>query len=195
MEAWPPGSLDINPFDYLKCGVSRRGINRSSHKKNSPWSPPSWRSSATSLGRQPRGPWTPFLSRLDNARKVSKFIRRMRRKYLSVCEEYSKLGLFAVHKIVSICAEVFKCIRRVRGKDLCVHGEDIQMCISWLIIIQILIFLKLLSNYTIWDRLSQKTISRYCTFNMVGRGSKRDVVYIPWLTKSALVYKRGGGLP
>jgi hypothetical protein len=34
-EVWPPGSLDINPFDYLKCGVSRRGINISSHKKNS----------------------------------------------------------------------------------------------------------------------------------------------------------------
>jgi hypothetical protein len=34
-EVWPPGSLDINPFDYLKCGVSRRGINRSSHKKQS----------------------------------------------------------------------------------------------------------------------------------------------------------------
>jgi hypothetical protein len=33
-KVWPPGSLDINPFDYLKCGVSRRGINRSSHKKN-----------------------------------------------------------------------------------------------------------------------------------------------------------------
>jgi hypothetical protein len=34
-EAWPPGSHDIHPFDYLKCGVSRRGINRSSHKKQS----------------------------------------------------------------------------------------------------------------------------------------------------------------
>jgi hypothetical protein len=33
MEVWPPGSLDIDPFDYLKWGVSRRGINRSSHKK------------------------------------------------------------------------------------------------------------------------------------------------------------------
>jgi hypothetical protein len=31
-EVLPPGSLDINPFDYLKCGISRRGINRSSHK-------------------------------------------------------------------------------------------------------------------------------------------------------------------
>jgi hypothetical protein len=30
-EVWPPGSLNINQFDYLKCGVSRRGINRSSH--------------------------------------------------------------------------------------------------------------------------------------------------------------------
>jgi hypothetical protein len=35
MEVWPPGSHDINPFDYLKCGISRRGINRSSHKKQS----------------------------------------------------------------------------------------------------------------------------------------------------------------
>jgi hypothetical protein len=34
-EVWPPGSHDINPFGYLKCGVSRRGINRFSHKKQS----------------------------------------------------------------------------------------------------------------------------------------------------------------
>jgi hypothetical protein len=32
-KVWPPDSLHINPFDYLKCGVSRRGINRSSHTK------------------------------------------------------------------------------------------------------------------------------------------------------------------
>ncbi len=25
-------------------------------------------------------------------------------------------------------------------------------------------FVKILSNYTIWDRLSQKTVSRYCPF-------------------------------
>ncbi len=35
-EVWPPGSHDINPFDYLKCCISRRGINRSSHKKTVP---------------------------------------------------------------------------------------------------------------------------------------------------------------
>jgi hypothetical protein len=34
-EVWPPGSLHINSFDYLKCGIPRRGINRSSHKKQS----------------------------------------------------------------------------------------------------------------------------------------------------------------
>jgi hypothetical protein len=32
-EVWPPVSLEINPFDYLKCGIFMRGINRSSHKK------------------------------------------------------------------------------------------------------------------------------------------------------------------
>jgi hypothetical protein len=33
-EVWPPGSHDINPFNYIKCGLSRRGINISSHKKS-----------------------------------------------------------------------------------------------------------------------------------------------------------------
>ncbi len=32
-KVWPPGSIDINPFDNLKCGVSRRGINGSSHQQ------------------------------------------------------------------------------------------------------------------------------------------------------------------
>jgi hypothetical protein len=32
-------------------------------------------------------------------------------------------------------------------------------------------FLKILSNYTIWDRLSQKTISRYCPFKADVTGS------------------------
>ena len=42
---------------------------------------------------------------MENARKVSKHIQRIRRKDLSVDGEYGKLGLFAVHKIVSVCAE------------------------------------------------------------------------------------------
>ena len=38
---------------------------------------------------------------MENVRKVSKRIRRIRGKYLSVYGEHGKLGLFAVHKIVS----------------------------------------------------------------------------------------------
>ena len=66
----------------------------------------------------------------------------------------------------------------MRGKNLCVHGEDakrilayspntpkdIKVCISRLIIIQILKIFWILSIQTIWDGLSQKTISRYCPF-------------------------------
>jgi hypothetical protein len=33
---WPPGYLDIYPFAYLKSDISRRNINRSSHKKTVP---------------------------------------------------------------------------------------------------------------------------------------------------------------
>jgi hypothetical protein len=33
MEVWTAGSLNINLIDYLKCGVSRRSNNRSSHRK------------------------------------------------------------------------------------------------------------------------------------------------------------------
>jgi hypothetical protein len=75
---------------------------------------------------------------------------------------------------------VFKRIRRIRGKNLCVHGEDAKrllayfpysqkdtkMCIYRLIIISILTFLdSFYPHYCIWDGLSQKTISRYCPFN------------------------------
>ncbi len=86
---------------------------------------------------------------MENARKVSKRIRRIRGKYLRICGEYVKLGIFAVHKIVSEYAENIKRIRRIHGKNLCVHGEDakrlwvyspntpkdIKVCISQLIII------------------------------------------------------------
>jgi hypothetical protein len=46
-----------------------------------------------------------ILAPTETARKVSKHIRRIRRKYLSVDGEYGRLELFTVHKIVSVCAE------------------------------------------------------------------------------------------
>jgi hypothetical protein len=68
----------------------------------------------------------------------------------------ANVGLFAVLKIVSECSENFNRIRRIRGKNLCVYGEhaksfsayalttpkDIKVCISQLIKIQILKFLR-----------------------------------------------------
>jgi hypothetical protein len=36
MKVWPHGSFHIDPFDYLKCGASRRDINRSSRLKKQP---------------------------------------------------------------------------------------------------------------------------------------------------------------
>ncbi len=85
----------------------------------------------------------------ENAQKVSNRSRRIRGKYLSVYGEHGKLGLFAVHKIVSEYRKVFKLIRRMQGKNLCVHGvdakrllayspntpKDIKVCMYWLIII------------------------------------------------------------
>ncbi len=43
---------------------------------------------------------------MENARKVSKRIRRIRGKYLCVYGENGKLGLFAVHKIISEYEEI-----------------------------------------------------------------------------------------
>ncbi len=87
---------------------------------------------------------------MENTQKVSKRIRRISRKYLSVYGENGKLGLFAVNEIISEYAEVFKRIRRLRGKNLCVHGvdakrlltyspntpKDIKVCLSQFIIIR-----------------------------------------------------------
>ncbi len=80
---------------------------------------------------------------MENAWKVSKRIRRIRGKYLSVYGEHDKSS--------PNTRKVFKHIRRMRGKNLCIIGEDakrilayspytpkdIKVCISWLIIIQL----------------------------------------------------------
>ncbi len=59
---------------------------------------------------------------MENARKVSKRIQRIRRRYLSVNGEYGKL--FAVNKIVFEYAESIKRIWRIRGKNYA-HAESI----------------------------------------------------------------------
>ncbi len=105
----------------------------------------------------------------ENAQKVSKRIRRIRGKYLSVDGAHYYLRLFAVYKIVSEYStrKVFKRIGRMRGKNLCIHGEDakrllayspntpkvIKVCIYWLIIIRIL---KFFGIYTIWGWIKPK---------------------------------------
>ncbi len=70
--------------------------------------------------------------------------------------------------------KVFKRIRRIRGKNLCVHGEDAKRLLAYSPYTPVYIsvnnntnlnLFKILSNYIIWDRLSQKTISRYCPFD------------------------------
>ncbi len=61
---------------------------------------------------------------MENARKLSKHIRRIHGKYLGVHGENSKLGLFGYTKSSPSTRKVFKRIRRIRGKNLCVHGED-----------------------------------------------------------------------
>ncbi len=115
---------------------------------------------------------------MGNARKVSKRIRRLRRKYLSVYGEYGNLGLFAVHKIVSECAESISTHSenawkeymrtwRRRKETLGVFSLYAKRYKSLYISVNNntnLNLFKILSNYIIWDRLSQKTISRYCPF-------------------------------
>jgi hypothetical protein len=54
---------------------------------------------------------------MENARKVSKRIRRIRGKYLSAYGEHDKLGLFAVHKIVIEYAEIIYVYMEKTQKD------------------------------------------------------------------------------
>jgi hypothetical protein len=58
------------------------------------------------------------------ARKVSKRIRRICGKYLSLYGEYGKVRLLWYTKLSPNMRKVFKRIRRICGKNLCVHGED-----------------------------------------------------------------------
>ncbi len=69
-------------------------------------------------------------------RKVFKCLWRLRRKYLSVFEEYTesiylsvngeygKLGLFRYTKLSPNMRKVFKGIQRICVKNLCLHEDD-----------------------------------------------------------------------
>jgi hypothetical protein len=121
---------------------------------------------------------------MGNASKVSKRIRRLRRKYLSVYGEYGNLGLFVVNKIVSECAESIQTHSENTRKEfmrpwrrrketlgvfsLCAKRYK-SVYISVINNTNVNLF-KILSNYIIWDRLSQKTISRYCPFKQNAQG-------------------------
>jgi hypothetical protein len=62
----------------------------------------------------------------------------------------------------------------MRGKDLCVNGETLGVFSKYAKRCKSVNisennntnknFFEILTNYTIWDGLSQKTISRYCPF-------------------------------
>ena len=55
----------------------------------------------------------------------------MRGKYLSVDEDYVKSGLLAAYKSSPYARKKFKRIRRMRGKDLCVNGEDAKRLLAF----------------------------------------------------------------
>ncbi len=125
----------------------------------------------------------------ENTRKVFKYLWRMRRKYLSVFGDYAESiyaymekmanwGYLRYTKSSLNTWKVFKRIRRIRGKNLCVSGEDVKGLLTYSpntpkdksVFISVnnntsVKFFYILSIYIKWDRLSQKTISRYCPFN------------------------------
>ncbi len=55
----------------------------------------------------------------------------MRGNYLSVDGDYVTSGLFAVYKSSPYARKVFKRIWRMRGKDLCVIGEDAKSILAY----------------------------------------------------------------
>ncbi len=84
---------------------------------------------------------------MESARKVSKRIWIIRGKYLRYMKNMENCYYLRYTKSSPITRKVFKRIRRVRGKNLCVHEEDantpkdIKVCISRLIIMEFKNFL------------------------------------------------------
>jgi hypothetical protein len=52
-------------------------------------------------------------------------------KYLCLDGDFIKSGLLAVQKSSPYARKVFKHIRRMRGKDLCVNGEDAKRLLAY----------------------------------------------------------------
>jgi hypothetical protein len=102
---------------------------------------------------------------MENELKVYKHIQRICYKYLSV------------YKLSPNTRKIFKQIQRMRGKNLCLHREDVKRLLTYsptaprdikLSVSQFIMvqwnFFETLTFYAIWVGLSWKTISRYCPF-------------------------------
>ncbi len=85
-------------------------------------------------------------------------------------EKMANWGCLRYTKSSPNTRKVFKHIRRIRRKNLCAHGEDAKRLLTYSPNTpKDISFLKILSNYTMWNGLSQQTISRYCPFNPVAQ--------------------------
>ncbi len=67
---------------------------------------------------------------MGNAPKVSVSIRRLRRKYLASMENMAIWGYLRTQNRLNV-RKVFKHIWRIRGKNLCVHGEDAKRLLAY----------------------------------------------------------------
>jgi hypothetical protein len=71
---------------------------------------------------------------MGNAWKVSKRIRRIRRKYLSVMENMAILGYLRYTKLSPNARKVFNTFGEYAeriGKNLCVYGEDAKRLLAY----------------------------------------------------------------
>ncbi len=88
----------------------------------------------------------------EYAESIFKHLMENAESIYAYMEKMANWGYLRCTKSSPNTRKVFKRIRRIRGKNLCVHGEDaktyspntpkdIKVCLSWLIIIRILHFL------------------------------------------------------
>ncbi len=90
----------------------------------------------------------------------------MRKFSLRVLTSLCVLGEYGEFRVVCGTQNLL----RIRGKNLCIHREDVKRYKTVYISVNNntnFKFFQILSFFTIWDGLSLKTISHYCPFKYI----------------------------
>ncbi len=127
--------------------------------------------------------WTNFCTKLLRHKWKIKFISAYSSFFLRIRRIHGKcLSVYGEYGEWVVCGTQSRL--RIHGKNLCVHGENANRYKTGDILVingPTWKIFYIITFYTKWVRLSQKTISRYCPFKAISQLSHSHIFSVIFL--------------